>query len=69
MVRVNVEAYQSATGAVEHMIWLKVPEAGNDGVLLGVCDSRQAADEIAGAFQRLMDAIPALPRVVRPGIR
>lgn len=68
-LRVSVEPETSQYGHTSHCIWLRVPEAGNDGMLLGVVESRQAADEIAGMFQKLVQALPGLPKVVIPGTK
>lgn len=52
---VEVQAVPAGDGRVEQLIWLRVPAAGGDGILLGVCESQQAAVEIGSALQRLFD--------------
>lgn len=37
----------------EHLVYLTVPAAGGDGLLLGVTDSEQAAEAIASSFNLL----------------
>lgn len=66
MLKAVVEAHTSGLGAVEHMIWLRLPSAGGDGALVGVCESKAAADEIARVFQRIIDCEAGWPKVVRP---
>ena len=41
-------------GRPEHLIFLEVPAAGGDGMLLGVVDSLEAAKAIASALRSLL---------------
>jgi hypothetical protein len=34
----------------EHLVYLSVPKAGGDGILLGVTESAEAAEQIASAL-------------------
>lgn len=40
----------------EHLIWLRVPAAGNDGMLLGAVESRLAAETITAALDKILSA-------------
>lgn len=66
MLKASVEAHTSGQGATEHMIWLRLPAAGNDGCLVGVCETKAAADEIARVFQRIIDCEKSWQRVIAP---
>lgn len=53
-VVVKLFSHTPATGRPEHLIFLEVPAAGGDGMLLGVVDSLEAAKAIASALRSLL---------------
>lgn len=53
-------------GGTEHMVFLELPAAGGDGMLVGVSDSKQLAIEVARVFQRIIDCEKGWQRVISP---
>jgi len=41
----------------EHLVYLAIPSAGGDGLLLGVVETEQAAEVIASAFTSLFGSM------------
>ncbi len=56
-VRVEVQERCQGTWPCEHLISLTAPAAGGDGMLLGVVESKQAAEAIASSLSKLLALI------------
>lgn len=64
-LRTAVRAH-TANGQTEHMVYLELPAAGGDAMLVGVTDSKQLATEVARVFQRVIDCEKGWQRVISP---
>lgn len=64
-LRAVVKPHVTAAGT-EHMIYLELPAKGGDGCLIGVTETKEAADEIARVFQRVIDCEKGWQRVISP---
>lgn len=65
-IRFDVRPIREGDQSTSWGVYCAVPTAGGDAAMLCLFESRAAADELAAALQRLVEAIPALPRVMRP---